>query len=703
MSSEIPKEFICPITLSIMRDPVMMPDGHNYERSAIEKALQASPLSPLTKQPLNMKDAIPNYDLKSLIEKFLKIGKMPEMPKNSAKIGENSLPQINSFKAEVIPNPTNTQEVFVNLTIEPKKIEKRKPLLLISMIDVSGSMSDSASEIKGNDEEEGCFSRLALVKHSLKTVVSTLSENDKMCLITFNGKAKTELEATNADDEGKKRIIDKIEKMHANGSTNIWDALRLGIEVSKRFVNYSIYLMLFTDGEPNVNPPLGIVPSLKETISNIKNVNFTISTFAFGYEVDSELMEEIAKVGNGIYGYCPDCTMVGTIFVNFMANILNTIESTVKIDVKNKKLNKKFEIGGLYSGTSRHLGFFLDNTDFKNTEIALYLGPEKKNDIKGIDLTEKNDEIMDQYFRYRLINLLEEIISTKNKNEKENLTKVKDLYEEINKIEKKTDFMNNLLIDLIHENDNHGQVEKAIRPEYFKRWGLDYLLSFLRFHVTEQCGNFKDQSLKKYSNKEFEKLQKEGNKIFISLPAPENDLHYGKGYNISQSNFADMCYNAYGGCFTGDAFVELKNGKKKVKNLKKGEILSNGAEVVCVVENKINKYENVVCINDVCFSLYHPIEIEGKWVFPCQCFKVQKKFVDSWYNLVLKNKHEVVLNGIKAITLGHNRKEGILKHPYFGTNKVIEALMKYNTYEKGFISTSNLKVHRSNNLIDEYY
>ena len=133
------------------------------------------------------------------------------------------------------------------------------------------------------------------------------------------------------------------------------------------------------------------------------------------------------------------------------------------------------------------------------------------------------------------------------------------------------------------------------------------------------------------------------------------------------------------------------------------EILSNGAEVVCVVENKINKYENVVCINDVCFSLYHPIEIEGKWVFPCQCFKVQKKFVDSWYNLVLKNKHEVILNGIKAITLGHNRKEGILKHPYFGTNKVIEALMKYNTYEKGFISTSNLKVHRSNNLIDEYY
>ena len=123
--SEIPKEFLCPITLSIMRDPVLMPDGQTYERSAIEKTLQVSPLSPLTKQPMNMKDAIPNYALKSLIENYLKIGKMPEMP---TKIDENSIPQISSFKAEVIPNPKNSKEVFVNPTTEPKKIEKRKPL-----------------------------------------------------------------------------------------------------------------------------------------------------------------------------------------------------------------------------------------------------------------------------------------------------------------------------------------------------------------------------------------------------------------------------------------------------------------------------------------------------------------------------------------------------------------------------------------------
>ena len=701
--SQIPKEFICPITLNIMKDPVIMSDGQTYEKSAIEKALSISPLSPLTKQPLSMKDAKPNYALKSLIENFLKIGKIPEMPTNTAKIDKNSKPEIESFKTEVIENPQNDKEVFVNMTITPKKIESRKPILLISLIDVSGSMLSSASnELKGN--EEANFTRLSLVKHSLKTVTSTLSNDDLMCLITFNSKAVMKLEATKTDEQGKKEIFTKIENMKASGSTNIWDALRLGILVSQRYNNYSTCLMLFTDGEPNINPPMGIVPSLKEVISDIPNVDFTISTFAFGYQVDSKLMEEISKIGNGIYGYCPDCTMVGTIFVNFMSNILTTIESTIKIEVKNQNqnFNKIFEIGGLYSGISRHQGFYLDKNDFKNTEINLYLGKEKKKSINGIDLTEKNDDIMDQYFRFRLIKILEEIIESNNKNNENSFQKVKLLFDEINKIEKKTEFMKNLLIDLIDDDANHGQVEKAIKEEYYKKWGLNYLLSFLRFHIVEQCGNFKDQSLKFYSNEDFEKMQKNGNKIFISLPAPEND--YDKGSNISQTNFTQLCYNAYGGCFTGNAFVEMNKGnKKKVKDLRKGDILLNGAEVLCVVENKINKVENVVCINDVCFSLYHPIEIKGKWVFPCQCFKVEKKFIDSWFNLVLKNKHEIKLNGIKAITLGHNRTEGILKHPYFGTKKVIEALMKYDTYKKGYIHTSNLKVVRKNNLIDEYY
>ena len=696
--SEIPKEFLCPITLAIMKDPVIMQDGQTYEREAIKKALQASPYSPLTKKPLNMKDAVPNYALKSMIEKYLNGGNNPIKIEQPQKVDMKNQAKIKSFKAEVIDDPNDTKNVFVNLSIEPEKVESRKPLVLIAMIDVSGSMQVSSSQDMKGGEEVG-ISRLALVKHALKTVASTMNKDDKMSLITFNGKAKMRLEATNTDDIGKNIIFDEIKKMNPDGCTNIWDALRVGMREAQKYKMYNTCLMLFTDGEPNENPPMGIIPTLREAISDIKDVNFTISTFAFGYDVDSLLMEEISQIGNGVYGYCPDCTMVGTIFTSFMANILTTIESTVSVNVKNKFLQKKFEIGGLYSGAARNLGFFLEKSDFKNTEIKLLFGKNEKSVIKNIDYTKKSDKLMDEYYRNKLIKLISDNLETKDfiKTEKE----IKKLYNEINEITNKTEFMKNLLIDLIHKDANHGQVEKAFSEQYYKKWGLNYLLSFLRFHIVEQCGNFKDQSLKKYENKDFDEMRKLGNKIFVDLPPPENDCG---GEDIDSHKFRDIFYNAYGGCFNGDAFVELNNGKKrKVKYLKKGDVLSNGATVECLVENKINKFENVVKINDVYFSLYHPIEYKGEWVFPCEHFKVIRKFIDSWYNLVLKNKHEVLLNGVKAITLGHNRTDGILKHPYFGTKKVIDALKKYDTYTQGFISTSNLKIHKTNNLIDQYY
>ena len=39
--------------------------------------------------------------------------------------------------------------------------------------------------------------------------------------------------------------------------------------------------------------------------------------------------------------------------------------------------------------------------------------------------------------------------------------------------------------------------------------------------------------------------------------------------NIDVDDFEDYFYVPYGRCFNGEAIVELKNGKKKVKDIKK--------------------------------------------------------------------------------------------------------------------------------------
>ena len=62
---EIPNEFICPITLEIMSDPVICSDGNSYERKAILQIRDS--LSPLTREPIDKNNLIPNRALKNII------------------------------------------------------------------------------------------------------------------------------------------------------------------------------------------------------------------------------------------------------------------------------------------------------------------------------------------------------------------------------------------------------------------------------------------------------------------------------------------------------------------------------------------------------------------------------------------------------------------------------------------------------------
>ena len=120
--TEIPQEFLCPINLTIMKDPVIMPDGQTYERKAIEKALKISPFSPITKKPLNIKDATTNYALKSMIEKYMEKGENPlKKIKHPQKIDKRNKTKIKTFKAEVIEDPNDRKNVFVNVSLEPEK------------------------------------------------------------------------------------------------------------------------------------------------------------------------------------------------------------------------------------------------------------------------------------------------------------------------------------------------------------------------------------------------------------------------------------------------------------------------------------------------------------------------------------------------------------------------------------------------------
>lgn len=59
---------VCPITCERLRDPVVLNDGHTYERRAIEEWMTRSTRSPLTNDVLDPRALVPNHALRAVLE-----------------------------------------------------------------------------------------------------------------------------------------------------------------------------------------------------------------------------------------------------------------------------------------------------------------------------------------------------------------------------------------------------------------------------------------------------------------------------------------------------------------------------------------------------------------------------------------------------------------------------------------------------------
>ena len=93
MSDNDNYNYICPIIRSIMTDPVIAPDGHTYERCAIEAWLRINPISPLTREKMYIHQLVPNVSLKNIIDEYIKINNIkPDIIVNTQELSNN--PQI---------------------------------------------------------------------------------------------------------------------------------------------------------------------------------------------------------------------------------------------------------------------------------------------------------------------------------------------------------------------------------------------------------------------------------------------------------------------------------------------------------------------------------------------------------------------------------------------------------------------------------
>ncbi len=273
---EIPEGFICPISHVVMQDPYIDSDGNSYEKHEIMDWLKINPVSPITRNPLDASKLVPNRILKSLIEEYRR---------NNGHL--------------TVSNGGSTSRV-VAATPAPSSL-KRKPLILFAVIDNSGSMGESCGN-NASGEDDG-YSRLDLVKHTLDTIITSLTEHDKICIIKFSTVAEVFTPLTVCSDFNQKALMEKLKNLQPENMTNIWDGVRVAVDMvaslneDTRNDEANIEIYLLTDGEPTINPPGPIVDTVRNYLNRKCPSRIpVIHTFGYGYNLDSTMLFNIAKV-----------------------------------------------------------------------------------------------------------------------------------------------------------------------------------------------------------------------------------------------------------------------------------------------------------------------------------------------------------------------------------------------------------------------
>ncbi len=692
-----PQNFICPITQDTMIDPVICADGISYERTAIQQWLIDHDTSPMTNKPLLSKTLISNITLRNTIHDYNNT--------NSIKMSTNTVTGKKQYDIDI----TNTSfffnnKYYVNVNIKSTNIQNNAKCI-VCVVDTSGSMNELAAI--PNSTESSCFTRLDLVKHTLNTIVESLNYGDMFGIVTFSNVAQINQELIVVKSHTKQIILNNIASLQAGGMTNLWEGLRFGMNMlnTVSIPDFTSSIMVLTDGVSNIDPPRGLIQTLENALESNKQ-KYTINTFGYSYGVDSDLLEKISRIGSGVYGFIPDSTMVGTVFINMLSNISISTTSYATVDFVSTNANETKILSnkniGMISSNPTHI--LLESLKpIIGKFILNYDGHIIDNEITQTMITDSNNDDVSQVHRIKLVDILKQSLNTKTQD------LILTFKDQLSSFTNNT-FIQNLMIDLHNEDENLGQLGKSLeKPEWFQKWGFHYLKSIIRAHELEKCMNFKDKSIQYYTTQDFITEQKRIEDIFCNLTPPKPTGHISSYDNnvIAPTNM-NAYYNQHGGCFDGYGLVKMADGSyKRVEDIVKGDkvyssLSSNKtASIVCVLKLKVYGKIPMNSINGMYITEYHPIMYNDEWTFPVDVNKsvmVTSKQVDYMYDFVLDNGHTVDINKVTVLTLGHGYTfNDIVSHDYFG-DKIIQDLVEHPNWINGTIILDDYKFLRNDNM-----
>jgi hypothetical protein len=543
-------------------------------------------------------------------------------------------------------------------------------------------------------------------------------------------------------EDGITAAISALEKLNDRGSTNIWAGLEAALDTLRR-VDHSdgagkvrqSSIFLLTDGVPDSRPK-SEQDHLQEYLQMHPNFVCQVNTFGFGYSLQSLMLAEVAKRGQGTFGFIPDAKIVGTCFVNTIANSCSsfTQNCNVKVSLLNgtnfapgftkttDATHATFKLGPLQYGQSRDLvvpvaipgtlGAFDDYISV-SVEYTNYAGERVV--VPGLGKSRvPTTEARIAYIRSHVVDTVEDIILNFVNGPDRSRATMQELIHTVNSFVLGTEEEDPRLKALREDVD--GRVAKAISTnERWQRWGQHYLRAITRAHQLQLRTNFMDPGLQIYGGKLFDSLQHRGGEIFVSLPMTTSRTSYSSYSSTpaSTSTYTSQQTTYYagggGGCFDASTTVIVKQGEgeiqRSVTEVRKGDsvlvVEADGArswaQVRCVVRlEREQGADDLVEFKKTGLKITkrHPVRLNGTWVRPIDLvceepenFRLCRSSDSHVINFVLDRRQvSLLVNSVECPTFGHGISEEVAWHPFYASQEVLSVLSSFPEFQLGLVS-----------------
>ena len=757
LSNQVPSSFMaskviidsitCPISGLPMKNPVQGNDGHTYEKEFIVKWLtDHRETSPMTNEPMKIADLKVNANIRYLCDEYHS-GKFGNIPKQKPKIINNINYGIDSC---VKYNVQDKRHMFTFSTnCDTIDFNDLPGIDLVIVQDRSGStgMEVTAQDTEGKLIEVG-LSINDIVNHAAKTVASALRDKDRLSIYAFDDRVECIQSLQPMNNINKSAVLGKIEQIKPRGSTNIFGGIKQALDMieQRQDKTRQTAIIALTDGQPNISPARGEIKTLR-SLRESTGFSTPIYMMGFGYDLKRGLLYEMSKEGNGSTAHIPDGGMVGTVFSNYLATILCTscTNLVLKISPTDRKYNMNYvKIIGDYSTNVEDNNLYInlgvlqfkqnrniiieglpDQFDYEYTyNISGKNSSSNKFNVDNSDLEiQVNNTDIDYLYNYTRSNVADKLrIAISYKMSRMSTVELyNNLVSSICSLDLERDNRLKYLLETLKD-----QVylilgeDNTTSHNYYNKWGEFYLDQLSNALLKEYTPNFKDQACKVFGGDLFEKTVDHIADIYDQLPPPKPSI---KKYDYSTGSYRSLGVssmatfnNASAGCWTGDSIILLPGGKsKRADEIKPGDRVATLSDhndasgltyttvkTVVITEQDSNEIEITELPGGGKLTNWHPFLGENNvWSFPVEKYPeyVSKYKCNRLYNLVLETKHVVIVNGIPCITLGHCYDNGILKHPYFGSKKIIEDLMSRPDYNTGTVILKSSDFNRDGPIL----